>query len=77
MDLHTLGRVLVVVGIGIAILGGALLLLARLPIFGSLPGDIRVEGQGFSCFVPIASMIVISIVVTIVLNIIIRLINRP
>lgn len=79
MDLQSIGRVMVVIGIGIALLGGLLLVLSRLPFFsnlGNLPGDIRVQGQGFSCFIPIVSMILISIILTVVLNIIIRIINR-
>jgi hypothetical protein len=79
MDLNTVGRITLIIGIVIAILGGLLMLAARLPFFsnlGSLPGDIHIEGQGFSCVVPIVSMILISIVLTIVLNIVVRLINR-
>lgn len=79
MDLQSIGRVMVVVGIGIALFGGLLLILSRLPFFsnlGNLPGDIRIQGQGFSCFVPVVSMILISVILTIVLNIIIRIINR-
>jgi len=80
MDLHSIGRILLVVGIVVALLGGFLMLLARIPFFsnrGNLPGDIRIEGQGFSCFIPIVSMILLSVVLTIVINIVIRLINRP
>lgn len=78
MDFQTLGRILIVVGIAVVVLGGVFLLLSRLPInLGNLPGDIRVEGQGFSCFIPITSMILLSILLTIVLNIIVRIINRP
>lgn len=79
MDVQTIGRTLLVIGVGLAVIGGALMLLGRLPFFqslGSLPGDLRIEGQGFTCFVPIVSMLLISVVLTIILNIIIRLINR-
>jgi hypothetical protein len=80
MDFQNLGRILLFIGIGIALVGGALLLAGRLPFLqrlGSLPGDIRIEGSGFTCLVPIVSSILISIIATIVINIIIRLINRP
>lgn len=79
MDLQTIGRTLLIVGIGLAVIGGALMLLGRLPFLqslGNLPGDLRIEGQGFTCFIPIVSMILISVVLTIILNIIIRLLNR-
>ncbi|MBL8156589.1 MAG: DUF2905 domain-containing protein [Anaerolineae bacterium] len=78
--MQAVGKVLLIVGIGLALVGGFLMLLARLPFFsqlGNLPGDIRVEGQGFSCIVPIVSMILLSIVLTILVNVIVRLINRP
>lgn len=80
MDFQNIGRVLLVIGIGIAVIGGVLLLAGRLPFLqrlGSLPGDIRIEGSGFTCLIPIVSSILISIVATILINIIIRLINRP
>jgi hypothetical protein len=39
---------------------------------GSLPGDIRIQREGFGCFIPIASSIVISIVLTLLLNLFLR-----
>jgi hypothetical protein len=80
MDLQSIGKVILVIGIAVAVIGGLLMLAGGIPFLknlGNLPGDIRVEGQGFSCFIPIVSMILISIVLTVVLNIVIRLINRP
>lgn len=80
MDLQAVGRFLLIIGIALALLGGLLMLLGRLPLFssfGSLPGDIRIQGREFSCFIPIVSLILLSVILTILLNIIIRLINRP
>lgn len=79
MDLHTLGRLVFVLGIGLAALGATLMLLARVPILkqlGHLPGDIRIEGEHFTCFFPIVSMIIVSLLLSLALNIVIRLINR-
>jgi hypothetical protein len=77
MDLSTLGKGVVVLGVMLVIIGGLIWLLGRtgLPL-GRLPGDIRIEGEGFSCYAPIVTMILLSIVLTIVLNIIVRLLNR-
>ena len=80
MDMQAIGKILLIVGAVIAVIGGLLILASRVPFLsslGNLPGDIHFEGQGFSCFVPIVSMILISVVLTIVLNIVARLINRP
>ncbi len=77
MDLSTLGKGIVVLGVLLLIVGGALWLMGRagLPL-GRLPGDIRIEREGFSCVFPIVTMLLLSIVLTILLNVIIRLLNR-
>jgi hypothetical protein len=71
MDTGSLGRVLLVVGIAVAVVGGFLALGGRLP-FGSLPGDISIQGQNGGFFFPIVTCIVLSILLTVVLNIVIR-----
>lgn len=79
MDLSTLGRMIVLLGIGLLILGGILMLFSRIPglrSLGNLPGDIRIEGSNFSCFFPVVSMIIISVLLSLALNIIIRLFGR-
>jgi hypothetical protein len=79
MNLEGIGRALLLIGIGIAVLGGLFLIFSRIPVLNqlfNLPGDIRVEGSNFSCFVPIVSMIILSVILTVVANIIIRLLNR-
>jgi uncharacterized membrane-anchored protein YitT (DUF2179 family) len=75
MDAQTIGRILLVVGVMVVIIGSVLVLFGR--TFDNFPSTIRIEGQGFSCVVPILASILLSIVGTIVLNVIIRLINRP
>ena len=77
MDFHSAGRLLLIVGAIIVVLGLALMLFGRTGFLSNFPGTLRVEGQGFSCVVPILASIILSVVLTIVLNIIIRLINRP
>ncbi len=80
MDLQSIGRFLLFVGIGLAALGGVLMLAGRLPFLsnmGNLPGDIRIQGEGFSCLIPVVSMILVSVILIVLLNIVIRLINRP
>lgn len=77
--MESLGRALLGLGIVLAITGGVLLLLSRLPFLGNLghlPGDIRIEGQGFSCFIPLTSMLLISAILTVLLNVILRILRR-
>jgi hypothetical protein len=71
VDLQTVGKFAVLLGVSLAIVGGLLWAGGRLGL-GSLPGDLRFEGQGWSCFVPIGASILLSLLLTIVLNLILR-----
>jgi uncharacterized membrane-anchored protein len=62
---------LLLLGLSLAIVGGIMLLLGRSGI-STLPGDIRVQSQGWGCYVPIVASIILSIALTIVLNLLIR-----
>jgi hypothetical protein len=66
-----IGRILLVIGVVLVIIGGLAVLGVRLP-FGKLPGDIAIEGENGGIYIPIASMIVISVILTIVLNLFVR-----
>lgn len=57
------GKVLVLIGLGIAALG--LLVMLGLP-FGRLPGDIVVKRGNFSFYFPLATSILLSIILTLV-----------
>ena len=76
MNFDDLGKWVVVAGLALIFVGGLMWLLGRIPFFGILPGDIHIQTQNMSCFIPIVSMIIISVVATIILNIIIRIVNK-
>ena len=60
-------------GIILFVVGGLIFLAAKFGFpFGRLPGDIRIERDGFSFYFPLASSILISIVLTIILNVVLR-----
>lgn len=68
------GRILLVSGLGIALLGLLFMIAPRFfPWLGNLPGDIKYESDNVRVYFPIATMILISIIGTILLNIIVRL----
>jgi hypothetical protein len=65
MDSRSIG--LLVVGLGIAaIVVGLLIMSGGLSWFGRLPGDIRIERDSVRIYVPITSMILVSIALTLV-----------
>jgi len=74
--LEPLGKLLVVLGLTLLVLGGLVWLMSRIGFLGDLPGDIRIQRDGITCLVPLASSIILSILLTIVLNVIVRLLNR-
>lgn len=67
MDSRTVGLVIVALGVG-AIVVGLLVATGGLSWFGRLPGDLRYEGEHTRVYVPITSMILVSIVLTVVLS---------
>ncbi len=74
--LEATGKLLLISGLVLAMIGGLMWLLARVDILGRLPGDLHIERGRLSCLIPLASSILISILLTVVLNIIARLLNR-
>lgn len=75
-SLPDLGRWLLFAGLGLAGLGLLFILLGRVPWLGRLPGDIRIERGGASCFFPLATSLLLSLVLTLALNLLIRLLRR-
>lgn len=64
--LVTLGAVIVLIGL---ILKYAPWLLNW---FGKLPGDIRIQSQNSFVFIPITSMIIVSLLATLIVNLFFR-----
>ena len=72
-----LGRILIFVGIGIALLGAVITFAPGLVSwFGRLPGDIRIEGERWTVFIPITSMLLVSLFITLVAGLVSRFMGR-
>ena len=69
-----MGRLLVILGVALAVIGGIVILLGRtgMPL-GRLPGDVVYRGKNTTFYFPLASSILISVVLTIVLFLIGRM----
>ena len=66
-----LGRLALVVGIVLVVIGGLSMLGIRLPI-GRLPGDVAITGKNGGFYFPITSMILASLVLTLLWNLFTR-----
>jgi hypothetical protein len=67
-----IGRWLIVVGIVLLGVGVVFLALGRVPWLGRLPGDILIERENLRIFIPLGTMILLSLLLTLVLNVIAR-----
>ncbi len=70
---ESLGRMLIWVGAGILLLGLLFLLLGKIPGLGRLPGDILFRRGNATVYIPLGTMILLSVLLTLVLNVIARL----
>lgn len=66
-----LGRLLLVIGLVLVVVGGLAALGLKLP-FGRLPGDIAIQGERGGIFIPLGTMLVVSLVLTLLVNLFLR-----
>ncbi len=62
-----IGRILVISGAALMVLGGIFLLAQKIPWIGRLPGDIYIRKENFSFYFPITTCILVSVVISIIL----------
>lgn len=70
MDTSALGRSIVVLGLVVVGVGLLLWLGPRIPFFGRLPGDLKVDREGLTIVAPLGSMLAVSLLLTIAVNVI-------
>ena len=71
-----IGKILIIAGIVIVVLGLLIFFGARIPVLGKLPGDIIIKKDGFSFYFPIVTLLLLSLVLTVIVNIILRFIGK-
>ena len=62
-----LGKTLIILGIILAVAGAVLLIAAKIPWLGKLPGDITYQGKGFTFYFPLATCVLLSVVLSLIL----------
>jgi len=70
--MDSLGKMLIVFGVVLALLGGLLLFAGKLPFLGRLPGDIVIRRENWSVYFPITTSIVLSVLLTLLLSLVSR-----
>ena len=68
------GKIIVLAGLALVLLGAVWYFFGhRLHWIGRLPGDIRIEREGFRFHLPITTMLLLSLLVSLVLNVLRRI----
>ncbi|MCW5893619.1 MAG: DUF2905 domain-containing protein [bacterium] len=70
--MQDVGRVLILLGVVAIAIGVLLLVGARFPWLGRLPGDVVVQRERGTFYFPIVTSIVVSLVLTLLLNLLFR-----
>jgi hypothetical protein len=64
----SLGKLLIVFGVVLALVGGLLVLAGKVPFLGRLPGDIVVRRENWGVYFPLTTCIVISVLLTLLFS---------
>ena len=62
-----LGKMLIVFGIIMAVVGAVLAFGPKIPWLGKLPGDFTYRGERFTFYFPLATCVLLSVILSLVL----------
>jgi len=71
-----IGKIVLIVGGVIVVLGLILIFSPHIPFLGKLPGDIFIKRDGFSFYFPIVTLLLLSALLTIIINVILHFTGR-
>ena len=72
MEMQGLGKLIIIAGVFLVVIGLLITLAPKIPIIGKLPGDFYFKRGDTSFYFPLASSILVSIILSLVLNFILR-----
>jgi hypothetical protein len=70
--MHELGKGLILLGLVLVVIGAVLLFGPKVPSLGKLPGDIVIKRENFTCYVPLATSIILSLIISLLLYLLSR-----
>jgi hypothetical protein len=65
-QLQPFGKLLIITGAIIVIIGVVLLFADKIPFIGRLPGDIYIKKKNFTIYIPLATSILLSILLSLI-----------
>ncbi len=72
METATVGRLLILGGALVVVAGVLLVWLGRIPMLGRLPGDLVIRGDGYTVYLPITTMVILSLILSLVAALLLR-----
>jgi hypothetical protein len=66
-EFQSLGKYLILTGLILIIAGLAVNYWDKIPFFGKLPGDIKIEGKNFTFYFPLVTSVILSLIISIIL----------
>jgi len=67
--MYNIGRTILIMGILLVIAGTVLVLSGKMGLpFGKLPGDITWQRKNITVFIPLGTMLTVSVVLSLILN---------
>jgi hypothetical protein len=66
-ELSAFGKILILFGIIMIIIGGLFMLGGKIPFLGRLPGDIVIQRKNMTFYFPITTGIIISIIFSLIM----------
>jgi hypothetical protein len=70
--MKSLGGMLVVIGLTLVLVGAVFLIVSKLGFCWRLPGDLLIRRRGLTIYLPVVSMLLLSVILTLVFNLISR-----
>jgi hypothetical protein len=69
---RSFGKLLLIAGLVLVIVGAWILAGPKIPWLGRLPGDIRISRDGYSLHIPLVTCLLVSLLLTFLLNLFTR-----
>ncbi len=65
--IHLFGKILIIFGIFIVLVGVILLYGNKIPLIGKLPGDILIKRDNFTFYFPLTTLIIVNVLIFILM----------
>jgi len=66
-NFESFGKLILIAGIILVIVGLALIFFNKIPLLGKLPGDIIIKKKNFTFYFPIVTSILLSLIISLIL----------